>query len=98
MKKMNNLQTFEKFNVVKGNNHKEKPTLFAEGISSDDPRISEITSKIRDAAYSYRTFGSLTKQAAFINGANWAVHNLTSDEISLIKDKGDPEGHSYFGL
>ena len=47
---------------------------------SNSSKIEEIELKIQDAAYSLKTFGTMTKQASFINGAKWAIHNLT-DEI-----------------
>jgi hypothetical protein len=58
----------------------------------------DIESKIQDAAYSIKGFGTMTKQASFINGANWAIHNLTDAEIKHMRENTDPEDHSFFGL
>ena len=60
--------------------------------------IEDIESKIKDAAYSLRGFGTMTKNAAFINGAKWAIHNLTDEEIKHLRENSDPDGHSFFGL
>jgi len=58
----------------------------------------EINLKISNAAYSMRTFGTFTKQSAFINGAKWAIHNLSEKEIKQIKENTDPDDHSFFGF
>lgn len=58
----------------------------------------DIELKIQDAAYSMKGFGAMTKQASFINGANWAIHNLTDAEIKYMRENTDPEDHSFFGL
>lgn len=75
---------------------------FNEGIfSSDkksDDKLEEIYDKISDAAYSMRTFGTFTKQASFVNGAKWAIHNLTPEEIDYIKTHGSDEDHSFLGM
>ena len=60
--------------------------------------IEDIESKIKDAAYSLRGFGTMTKNAAFINGAKWAIHNLTDAEINHLRKNSDPDDHSFFGL
>jgi len=65
---------------------------------SNDINTESIESKIQDAAYSLSTFGTITKQASFINGAKWAIHNLTDDEIKHMRENTDPEDHSFFGL
>ena len=53
----------------------------------------EIEEKIKDAAYSLRTFGTMTKTAAFINGAKWAIHNLTDAEIKHMRENTDPDDY-----
>jgi hypothetical protein len=64
----------------------------------NNSELDAIESKIQDAAYSLKTFGSMTKQASFINGAKWAIHNLTDDEIKYMRENTDPEDHSFLGL
>lgn len=66
----------------------ETPTLNTE----------DIESKIKDAAYSLRGFGTMTKNAAFINGAKWVIHNLTDAEINHLRKNSDSDDHSFFGL
>ncbi len=68
--------------------NEEAPTL----------NIEDIETKIQDAAYSLKGFGTMTKNAAFINGANWAIHNLTDAEIKHMRENSDPDDHSFFGL
>lgn len=63
-----------------------------------DMKLKEIDLKISDAAYSLKTFGTMTKQGAFINGAKWAIHNLTDDEIKYLRENGDKDDFSFFGL
>ena len=62
---------------------------FNEGWFSKDEEntpVNAVNSKIKDAAYDLGSFGTMTKQAAFINGAKWAIVNLTDDEtISLMR-------------
>jgi len=65
---------------------------------SNDINTESIESKIQDAAYSLGSFGTMTKQAAFINGAKWAIQNLTDDEIKLLRENTDKDDHSFFGL
>ena len=60
--------------------------------------IEDIESKIKDAAYSLRGFGTMTKNAAFINGAKWVIHNLTDTEIKHLRENLDSDDHSFFGL
>lgn len=60
--------------------------------------IEDIESKIKDAAYSIRGFGTMTKNAAFINGAKWVIHNLTDAEINHLRKNSDSDDHSFFGL
>ena len=60
--------------------------------------IEDIESKIKDAAYSLKAFGTMTKNAAFINGAKWAIHNLTDAEIKHMRENSDSDDHSFFGL
>ncbi len=75
-----------------------------EGVSADwvnesnDSKIEDIELKIKDAAYSLKTFGTMNKQGAFINGAKWAIHNLTDEEIKYMRESSDSEDHSFFGL
>jgi hypothetical protein len=64
----------------------------------NNPELDAIESKIQDAAYSLKSFGSMTKHASFINGAKWAIHNLTDDEIKYMRENTDPEDHSFLGL
>lgn len=40
----------------------------------------------------------MTKQAAFINGAKWAIHNLSEEDIKYIRDNGDKDDFSIFGI
>ena len=68
--------------------NEETPTL----------NIEDIESKIQDAAYGLKAFGTMTKNAAFINGAKWAIHNLTDAEIRHMKENSDSDDHSFFGL
>jgi hypothetical protein len=58
----------------------------------------DIELKIQDAAYSLKSFGTMNKQASFINGAKWAIHNLTDAEIKHMREKSDSDDHSFFGL
>ena len=60
--------------------------------------IEDIESKIKDAAYSLKGFGTMTKNAAFINGAKWVIHNLTDTEIKHLRENLDSDDHSFFGL
>lgn len=74
---------------------------FNEGLFSsdkEDKRLEKIYDKISDASYSMQTFGTLNKQASFINGAKWVIHNLTTDEIAYIKKHGDKDDQSIFGI
>jgi len=64
----------------------------------NNPELETIESKIQDAAYSLKTFGTMTKQASFINGAKWVIHNLTDSEIKHMKENSDSDDHSFFGL
>jgi hypothetical protein len=63
-----------------------------------DSQLEEINLKISDAAYSLKTFGTLTKQGAFINGAKWAIQNLTEEEIKYLRENGDKDDFSFFGI
>ena len=58
----------------------------------------DIESKIKDAAYSLKGFGTMTKNAAFINGAKWVIHNLTDTEIKHLRENLDSDDHSFFGI
>ena len=69
---------------------------FNEGLGNIN--TEDIESKIQDAAYSLRGFGTMTKNAAFINGAKWAIHNLTDVEIKHMRENSDSDDHSFFGL
>ena len=74
---------------------------FNEGWFSKDEEntpVNAVNSKIKDAAYDLGSFGTMTKQAAFINGAKWAILNLTDDEIKLLRENTDKDDHSLFGL
>jgi hypothetical protein len=64
----------------------------------NNPELDAIESKIQDAAYSLKSFGTGNKQASFINGAKWAIHNLTDDEIKYMRENTDPEDHSFLGM
>ena len=61
-------------------------------------KIEEIDSKIVDASFSLKTFGTMTKSGAFINGAKWAIHNLTDDEIRYFRENTDKEDFSFIGF
>lgn len=63
-----------------------------------DTKLEEINLKISDAAYSLKSFGTTNKQGAFINGAKWAVQNLTDEEIKYLRENGDKEDSSLFGF
>ena len=70
---------------------------FNEGWFSKDEEnepVNAVNDKIQDAAYDLGSFGTMTKQAAFINGAKWAIHNLTDDEIKLLRENSDKEDQS----
>ena len=72
-----------------------------EAMGNDETPIlntEDIESKIKDAAYSLRGFGTMTKNAAFINGAKWVIHNLTDAEINHLRKNSDSDDHSFFGL
>ena len=72
-----------------------------ESMENDETPIlntEDIESKIKDAAYSLRGFGTMTKNAAFINGAKWIIHNLTDAEIIHLRKNSDSDDHSFFGL
>lgn len=40
----------------------------------------------------------MTKQGAFINGAKWVIRNLTDYEIKYLRENGDKEDFSFFGI
>lgn len=63
-----------------------------------DNELNNINTKIRDAAYSLKTFASASKQGSFINGAKWAIHNLTNEEIQYVKENGNKDDFSFFGI
>jgi len=63
-----------------------------------DSKLEDINLKISDAAYSLKTFGTMTKQGAFINGAKWAIHNLSDDEIKYLRENVDKDDFSFFGI
>lgn len=65
---------------------------------SNDSKVENIELKIKDAAYSLKSFGTMTKSASFINGAMWAIHNLSDEEIKTLRENTDPEDQSFFGL
>lgn len=65
--------------------------------SKKDPVVKEIEEKISDAAFSLKTFGT-TNPGAFVNGAKWAIHNLTNEEIDIIRNNTDKDDFSFFGL
>jgi hypothetical protein len=71
-----------------------------EGLFSKDknPEVEAIEIKIADAAYSLQTLGAMTKQAAFINGAKWAIHNLSDSEIEILRKNTSKDDFSFFGL
>ncbi len=89
---MNNKYIIKKDKIMK---HLNK---FNEGWFSKDNKktpVDEVNSKIEDAAYSLGSFGTMTSQAAFINGAKWAIHNLTNDEIKLLRENTDKDEHRW---
>jgi hypothetical protein len=63
-----------------------------------DTKLEEINTKISDAAYSLRSFGSMSKQGSFVNGAKWAIHNLTDEEISYLRENDDKDDFSFLGF
>ncbi len=63
-----------------------------------DTKLEDINLKISNAAYSLKTFGTMNKQGSFINGAKWAIHNLTDDEIKYLRENGDKDDFSFFGI
>ena len=63
-----------------------------------DPKLEEINLKIRDAAYSLKTFGTLNKQGSFINGTKWAIHNLSDEEIKYLRENSSSDYFSFFGI
>jgi hypothetical protein len=72
-----------------------------EGLFSKRPKdtkLEEINLKISDAAYSLKTFGTANRQGAFINGAKWAIHNLTEEEIKYLRENGDRHDFSFIGI
>lgn len=71
---------------------------FKKDRQPSDEKLGEINSKISDASYSIKTFGTMTKQGAFMNGAKWAIHNLTDDEIKYIRENGNKDDFSFFGI
>lgn len=75
--------------------HYIKEGLFSK--SKKDPVVKEIEEKISDAAFSLKTFGT-TNPGAFVNGAKWAIHNLTNEEIDIIRNNTDKDDFSFFGL
>ena len=60
--------------------------------------MEEINLKIRDAAYSLKTFGTLNKQGSFINGTKWAIHNLSDEEIKYLRENSSSDDFSFFGI
>ena len=63
-----------------------------------DTKLEEINSKISDAAYSLKSFGSMSKQGSFVNGAKWGIHNLTDEEINYLRENDDKDDFSFLGL
>jgi hypothetical protein len=63
-----------------------------------NPEVDRINDKIQDASFSLNTFGAFNKQASFVNGAKWAIHNLTDEEIKLIRENTDKDDFSFFGF
>lgn len=85
---MKHIRAFNEFNINEG--------IFTR--TSKNKEIEIIEDKILDAAYSLKTFATLNKQGAFINGAKWAVHNLTDDEIKKLRDNIQKDEFSFFGI
>jgi hypothetical protein len=56
-----------------------------------DEELERINDKISEASLSLKTFGTLSKQGAFVNGAKWAVLNLTDEEIQYLREKMDKD-------
>lgn len=92
------MKHLKKFNEELGPFHMddEERSEYEKGRSNIN--TEDIETKIQDAAYSIRGFGTTTKNAAFINGAKWAIHNLTDAEIKHMRENSDPDDHSFFGL
>jgi hypothetical protein len=63
-----------------------------------DTKLEEINTKISEAAYSLRSFGSMSKQGSFVNGAKWTIHNLTDEEINYLRENDDKDDFSFLGL
>ena len=92
------MKYLKKFNEELGPIHMddEERAEYEKGRSNINTK--DIETKIQDAAYSLIGFGTMTKNAAFINGAKWAIHNLTDAEIKHMRENSDPDDHSFFGL
>lgn len=67
-------------------------------MSSKDSKLQEINNKISNAAYSLKSFAAFNRQGAFVNGAKWAIHNLTEEEIKYLKENSDKEDFSLLGF
>lgn len=63
-----------------------------------DKKLEEINTKIADAAWSIKSYGTVNRQASFINGAKWAIYNLSDDEIKYLRENGDKDDMSFFGV
>ena len=63
-----------------------------------NPKLEAIEDKIEDASVSViRSYGTGSPTAAFKNGANWVIHNLTDDEIKYVREYGDRDKiHTFF--
>lgn len=92
------MKHLKKFNEELGPIHMddEERSEYERGRSNIN--TEDIETKILDAAYSIKGFGTMTKNSAFINGAKWAIHNLTDVEIKHMRENSDPDDHSFFGL
>jgi hypothetical protein len=74
---------------------------FNEGLFSrkdKDEKLEEINNKIKEAAFSLKSFGTFSKLGTFYNGAIWAIHNLTEEEIKYLREHGDRDDFSFFGM
>ncbi len=100
-KRLKNIQTFEQHSSelnISGVSSSKKTNEGWFSKKQKDSQLEEINLKISDAAYSLKTFGTLTKQGAFINGAKWAIQNLTEEEIKYLRENGDKDDFSFFGI
>jgi len=63
-----------------------------------NPKLDAIKDKIADASVSViRSYVTVSPTAAFKNGANWVIHNLTDEEIKYAREHGARDKiHTFF--